>query len=394
MHTVSKTVPTHDFRDIGPDSLHFVRCCLCQCYTPFIFYVVSKKALDIVAKILPPQHNFFCVNCLPKPLSTGNDADELYLPGSLFNNHEFLSMFRGYEYDNPYDHEFATKNRIIITELSKIYSNFKSIARKPLPKAVKLMKLYQLFPSVHQIRSRKYGSMAEMYTELRRKYKAISVAYNTSTSRPFYDDFDILVERTPLHSQTARDRSRGSLAQQSNIFPTDTYLMRSQGSDQASMAGESDVDDANTVQFSSQSLTDEPEHQLQLPESQQSAALSILSSQDVQQNPSLGSVNISSQDVEIDPILPLSESIRSISPNISIASSVSSVQPVTRIRPLQGISDSQEPGPSGLQQQQKNARASPQAKRRRLSSTPVNPSPQEAQSSRSSRVRLPRMPGG
>ncbi|XP_050070152.1 uncharacterized protein LOC126558227 [Anopheles maculipalpis] len=403
-------VQTRDFNYIGPDCHSFIRCCLCHCYTPFIFYIVSKKALDMTAKMLPPQHNFFCVNCLPKPRTTGNAANELYQSGSLLNNPEFLAMFQGYEYYNPYYEKFATKKRLIITEHSKIYSNYKDIARKPLPADVKIRKLYKLFPPIHQIDFQKYASMTEMYTELRKKYKAIRMAYNTGVSHSFYDGYDMLVERTPFrNTQTIRDLSRGGV-NQSSLFATDTLLMRTQGSDLLGSIGGSDVDDATSVQFSSQSLNDEEQHQLQLSESQQSVSQSIhslhlsvsqnstvpsvFSSQDVQLQPSYGSIDISSQDVEVEPLLPLSESIRSISPNISESSIISSV-PRLSVRSLHGFNDSQEAGPSGLQQQQQESvRGAPRAKRRRLSSTPVNPTPQEAQASRSSRVRLPRMPGG
>lgn len=389
-------VQTCDFRYTGSDCQYFIRCCLCQCYTPFIFYVVSRKAIDIIAKYLPANHNFFCANCLPRPSTTGNDADELYLPGSLFNNNEFLSMFYGHEYFNPYYHKYSTKTRLIITETSKVYSNYKDMARKPLPASVKLRKLYQLFPKVHQITFRKYGSMAEMYSELRKKYKTICAAYNRDNDRGFYDNFDFLIQKTPLQPQAEQSRSRASAS--TNFFPADIYLMRSgQGSEQLSIA-ETDLNDGSSVQFSSQSFNGERDNQLEFFESQQSVGSVHLSQRDVQHQPASCPIDISSQEVEIGPILPLSESITSVSPNISIASSNSSIA-LARIRPLQGVSNSQEAGPSGLQQlqqqeeEQDNVRPS-RPKRRCTSTAPVNPSPQEAQSSRSSRVRLPRMPGG
>ncbi|EAU76916.3 AGAP003646-PA [Anopheles gambiae str. PEST] len=389
-----------DYRYTGEDAHSFVRCCLCRCYTPFIFYVVSKKALDVIANTLPQSHNFFCVNCLPKSSS----ATTLYRDRCLFNSDEYLSMFRGYEYYNPYYGVYYNTPRLILTENIRIHPDYKKIVRKPQPALVKMRKLFGVFPAVHQIPFRKHASMVEMYSELRKKYREIRSTYtDTSINQTFMDTYCITVERTPSVYQSVRERThrvREGEGGGTALFPSDTMLMRTVSTQESAepSTSESDMGDVSSLQISSQSYgDDERENRLAALASQQSEARSIVSAQGGQQ--SSGSFNISSQDVELerDPEFELPESIGSLLSNQSVRSIDSSLRLdhlVTRRR----IHDSQEAGPSGLQQLQKQPpgkATTPEPKRRRISTaTPMNPSPAEAQTTRDVNVRLPRLPGG
>uniref|UniRef100_A0A182K4A2 Uncharacterized protein n=1 Tax=Anopheles christyi TaxID=43041 RepID=A0A182K4A2_9DIPT len=332
-----------DFRYTGEDCHSFLRCCLCRCYTPFIFYIESKKALDVIAKTFPQVHNLFCVNCLPK--STDNNT--LYPERCLFNDETFLSMFCGYEYYNPYYGQYQNTNRLIITENVRIHPEYKKQVRKPQPALEKVRKLIRVFPAVHQLPHQKYASMAAMYTEIRKKYREICMSYYGNTDLlSFMDTFDITVERTPQQLSAKERTIRSKEKENANkLFPTDT-IMR-QASSQESPTSESD-DAASLLHISSQSIAEELGNQLAVPYSQRSEAGSVTSVQDEQQ--SSHSINISSQDVEMERESQFAvPEIAELSLNSSIASFNSSILPC-HIRPLRLINDSQEAGPSGLQQ--------------------------------------------
>uniref|UniRef100_A0A182PLK5 Uncharacterized protein n=1 Tax=Anopheles epiroticus TaxID=199890 RepID=A0A182PLK5_9DIPT len=183
MLSSSKIRVDRDFRYTGYDGHSFIRCCLCRCYTPFVFYVVSKRAIDELATILPPNHNFVCVNCLPKPKTTpGGNALSLFQEGSLFDDEEFLSTFRGYEYYNPYYELYSKTCRVIITENCCINANYKRFARKPMPTIVKVRKLIDMFPAIHRMPFEKYDSMQAMHSGIREKYRAIRRCYSTNNT--------------------------------------------------------------------------------------------------------------------------------------------------------------------------------------------------------------------
>uniref|UniRef100_A0A182VWY6 Uncharacterized protein n=1 Tax=Anopheles minimus TaxID=112268 RepID=A0A182VWY6_9DIPT len=369
-------ITDRDYAYTGEDRNKFLHCCLCMRYTPFLFYIVSKKVLNLTR--LNAKNNFFCVNCLPEEeASADGDASTLYPAGSLLNNPEVRKLFEGYEYSNPYFDKYYSKDRLILTVDTKIHPNYKRVTRKPLPAHIKLDKLFQLFPPVHRMPFKKMSTPLAMLTNLREKYKEICEKYHeTNTTRDFYDNIDVMIDRTPLIIQTARNRSRGCVTE-STPFPSDSYAIRSQISEELSVnVGLSDT--AGQAEISSQSLsgsnTPLPESQPALPESQPALPENQHSLLSLIENGAMDVISFSSENT-------MSESsprILSISDN----------------RPLQGISDSQEAGPSGLQRQQREIPATAQQAKRRRMSTPVNPSPDEAQTARGSRVRLPRLAGG
>uniref|UniRef100_A0A182PVZ5 Uncharacterized protein n=1 Tax=Anopheles epiroticus TaxID=199890 RepID=A0A182PVZ5_9DIPT len=382
-----------------------------------------------------PYHNFFCVNCIPKPTATqGGNTRSLFQEGCLFDNEEFLSTFRGYECYNPHYELYSKTNRVIITESCYILPNYKRIARKPMPAIVKMRKLIEIFPAVHQMPFKKYDSMQAMYSDVRKKYREIRNYYSTNNTGSFMDFIDLMVERTPLVRPSASDRTRRLREiDTSSSFPSETLQIRENSEESTEIP--SSVSDASTLHISSQSVGEEPRvAELPLPDSQQSAAATVLSTLDVQQSSSVSDAstlhissqsvgeeprgeevplpesqqstastvintldvqqsnqfNISSQDANIESVLalPLSESVESLATNIEL-DSLSPVLP-TRVT-MHRIHDSQEAGPSGLQQQQPRTQETPssttiepstadgpQPKRRRLA-IPVNMTPEQAQ---------------
>uniref|UniRef100_A0A182PFC7 Uncharacterized protein n=1 Tax=Anopheles epiroticus TaxID=199890 RepID=A0A182PFC7_9DIPT len=170
-----------DYRYSSNDCNNFTRCCLCGIFSPFIFYVDSQAAINCIKIALPPYHNFFCVNCLPQPTNTTEDGPiSLYWEGSLFNNNDFLSLFDGYEYYHPDDRPTYYRNYdLIITEYCELPPNYMRIVCEPMPASVRMRKLYEIFPAVHQIPLNNYSSIWEMFSKVEQKYGEILKYYLT-----------------------------------------------------------------------------------------------------------------------------------------------------------------------------------------------------------------------
>ncbi|XP_049285862.1 uncharacterized protein LOC125765048 [Anopheles funestus] len=377
MELASKMInEKRDFHYNGKDSNNFVRCCACRCYTPFIFYIVSAPAIKTMNIYL--KHNFFCAECVPKPLSPA-ESDALYPTGSILNNPEIMDMFEGYKFYNPYYHKFATKNILIITESAKIRPSYKAVIRKPLPTEAKVEKICKLFPLVHQLPNKKYDTTVAMYEALRRKFKEIREAYDaTNLSPDFHDNIDLLVDRTP---QTSRSRSQIYVTNSNSSYASDVYQMRTAASEEDSLT----PSDRTMVQISSEMISDH----FQLPDSEEPVApnLATVSTQEAEHSPNM--INISSQEPENENESGPASSISNLSQNSSIATIISTGLNNSRTQPRQGFSDSQEAGPSGLQQRRDET---PLPKRRRI--TAVNPSPADVQSGRTTNSRMPRLHGG
>ncbi|XP_052890637.1 uncharacterized protein LOC128298874 [Anopheles moucheti] len=386
METPSHIIKEKDFKYNGKDASSFLRCCACGGYTPFIFYITSRAALTAVRMHL--THNFFCVECIPAPALNDTSGCSMYPTGSLLRNEQFLQLFVGFKYYNPYYQLYAGKKRIIITEETKIHQSFKKIARKPMPTEVKLKKIYDLFLPVHQLRCKKYGTLAEMSNDLREKYQEILRTYNEmELPSDFYDNIDLMIERTPLQTQLTRSRSHNATDLDTI---SDSQQLRTGDSEEAVISGNS-LGMEISSELPGDILRNSTLQHTVVP-SATNAELSSLQSQ----APEVRSVaiDISSQDVGRGNELPVPDTIPiGTLSNISSASSICSMEPPTFRRTLQGYSSSQEAGPSGLQRQREEA-TFPMPKRRRISPIPLNPSPKEVQSSRTVEVRLPRLNGG
>ncbi|XP_053678617.1 uncharacterized protein LOC128728992, partial [Anopheles nili] len=337
--------------------------CKCLCFTPFIFYVSSKKAMEFLSPILKSSHNFFCVNCLPKPDPAKQRV--FYRDESLFNNLEFLSIFKGYEYSNPYDDRYFSTDRVIITEHAKIYPEIRKMATKPKPFPRKLKTLLKIFPAVHRLPFNKYLSLVDMYEDIIRKENEIRSCYrDRSLNTRLSDKFDIMVDRTTLHlrisSRTERKSQGDSASQKSSSiesFLTDILVAR----------------DPPSSSSSSSSMT-----RASPPES-----LGITDSEPG----NVSSQQYSTQDSYVWPESPRPSNV-TLQKSPRGMSLESTAQ--THRNPEEGeFSGFRRPRP------QEDKETTSAAKRRRLS-IPMNPTPQEIQSGppRTQGARVPRVPGG
>ncbi|ETN63707.1 hypothetical protein AND_004588 [Anopheles darlingi] len=152
-----------------------------------------------------------CLKCLPK-------AD--LMPDSILRDEEFHELLLGFDAsDLDVFHSLGVMDVIVIPREARINVRFKKLLRKPLPKAVKLQKLFQAFPPVHRVRFRKYASKEEWFQVLSQKCVEITTFYLNERSLDLHDNFDLMVDRTPLHERTS-NRSRGM------SFPEDSFVMR------------------------------------------------------------------------------------------------------------------------------------------------------------------------
>ncbi|XP_058063006.1 uncharacterized protein LOC131212933 [Anopheles bellator] len=370
----------------------FPRCFWCWKYSPFLFLIGASDATEYFKSFIEGDLFLVCAVCLPSPSKLGNTSSQIFPQRSLLRNEEFVALFEGFEFEDPYFHPYAALDVLILTEETRIKASHRPFIRKPLPKQAKLQKLLNAVPPVHRMTFCEYPGELQLSKYLAQKYDEIAEWYNRQDNLSFlHDNFDVMTERTPMHERrSAGSQSRTASARQLTGFAAAEEEHRFAEDSLVARQSERSTSESNSDVISSQSIE--------------------LSSQEIQ-NPSTESINISSQSLDVRRELltiPLSESLGLES------------------------QDSQQPGPSGLQQQHRGSdiemliddsssdsqlssittlgvgtrrstsrNRSPQqqeqpisaaAKRRRI--LPMNPSPNDVTELRRGNHRMPRLPGG
>ncbi|XP_052870197.1 uncharacterized protein LOC128275656 [Anopheles cruzii] len=371
----------------------FPRCFWCCKYSPFLFLIGTPAATECFKSFLEGELFLVCAVCLPSPSKLGDPTKQIFPQRSLLRNEEFVALFEGFEFEDPYFHPYAALDVLILTEETRINASHRPFIRKPLPKQAKLQKLLNAVPPVHRMTFCEYPNPVQLSTYLARKYDEIAEWYSRQDNLSFlHDNFDVMTERTPMHERrSAGSQSRatnarqlsGLAAEEEPRFAEDSLVARQ--SDRSASESNSDAISSQSIELASQEI----------------------------QNPSKESINISSQSLDVRrELLPIPD----FSESLELANQ-----------------DSPEPGPSGLQQQHQQQRGndiepiafdsssssdlstittlgvgtrrsasrnrSPQpqqqstgAKRRRV--LPMNPSPNDVTELTRGNHRMPRLPGG
>lgn len=264
-----------------------------------------------------------CPICLPNPKKS-------LTPDSLLRDAEFQELLLRFEVlELDVFQSLGVAEVAVLSKETRINVCFKQLARKPFPKAVKLRKLLQAFPRVHRMPFREYGGEGDWLRDLQKKCAEISSFYLNARALDLHDNFDLMVERTPLHERTSNRSRRPNFANDSYRmrFPTSqeemhnisTNSLRSTGTNRTNVA-------SDTYAISSQSV--------ELPHESES-------------------FNISSQSFERNSSpLPSTESPRAATPdslNSSGGNTIINMLPSVRNVRNTVTPNSPQPGPSGLQ---------------------------------------------
>ncbi|XP_050091828.1 uncharacterized protein LOC126575257 [Anopheles aquasalis] len=352
----------------------FPSCSVCGKYSPFLIdekVLRNENARRAIKTCIERSQFVLCPICLPNPQTS-------LTPDCLLTDDDFHQLVLGFEVSDLGDFQsLGIAQVVIISKETKINPRFKELARKPLPKTVKLRKLLKAFPDVHRMRFRDYGYEKSWLRELQQRCTAISSFYLDGNTLHLHDNFDLMVERTPLHERTS-NRSRG------RSFIDDSLRMRfptsGQGTRNISMNSLRSV--ATSRNDSASDLDDDAISSQSVEESRRTATLSQSISEPRRMETESESFNISSQSRN-QSNTSVTSSLESSSDNTVIG-----MNPTPARNVGVTIEHSPQPGPSGLQQS-----TFPMPARRR-SPQAINPRPENFREVRVAGARLPRVPGG
>lgn len=154
----------------------------------------------------------YCAACVPKQADFERKypGEKLYREESILNDQQLMALLGRFQYEHPNKDGFAELDRVIITENAKLQP-YKKLAKKPLPLRCKAALLTDLFPAMHRMENRKFPSYRAMRSAVRAKATAIAEGYMNLTETEqsqLQDNFDVLVDRTPMHAKISSQQQR------------------------------------------------------------------------------------------------------------------------------------------------------------------------------------------
>ncbi|KAL1377228.1 hypothetical protein pipiens_004213 [Culex pipiens pipiens] len=242
--------PAEAGRYLAEDMYDYPLCFHCVRWSPFMVYLEDNKQAH---KFRPFEKGMqlYCAACVPKQVDFERKypGEKLYREESILNDQQLMALLGRFQYEHPNKEGFAELDRVIITENAKLQP-YKKTAKKPLPLRCKAAQLTELFPAVHRMENRKFPSYRAMRAAVRAKAAAISEGYMNLTENEqsqLQDNFDVLVDRTPMHAKISSQQQRSLMPPPVTPFRPVTpepaaYETVSSLGDTSSMSTESRVD--------------------------------------------------------------------------------------------------------------------------------------------------------
>lgn len=200
---------SRDYLYMGPDNECFPVCSTCGNYSPFMIYLGNNEK-SIKFQPHAGRSQLFCPVCTPDPehFRKHFHGEQLFRADSILNDRKLLDLLNRYVYSNPYYELYSNVDRIIITENTQLCAAYKTVAKRKLPKSFKMKLLMNLFPAAHRLPNKKYTSSVDLCKSVKDKYHEICLSYmnlSEAGGSQLLDNFDILIDRTPLgERQTSR----------------------------------------------------------------------------------------------------------------------------------------------------------------------------------------------
>ncbi|XP_065095754.1 uncharacterized protein LOC135717547 isoform X2 [Ochlerotatus camptorhynchus] len=212
-----------DYIYTGSDGKCFPVCCTCGEYSPFMIYLGSNEK-SIMFQPHAGRTQLFCPVCAPDSdhFRKHFHGEQLFRADSILNDRKFLDLLNRYVYSNPYYELYSNVDRIIITENTQLCAAYKTVARRKVPKSFKMKLLMNLFPAAHRLPNKKYTSTGDLYESMNEKYNEICVSYmnlSEAGGSQLLDNFDILIDRTPMGERQVSRKTVPFRAMKSNNEP-------------------------------------------------------------------------------------------------------------------------------------------------------------------------------
>ncbi|EDS29770.1 conserved hypothetical protein [Culex quinquefasciatus] len=424
--------PAEAGRYLAEDMYDYPLCFHCVRWSPFMVYLEDNKQAH---KFRPFEKGMqlYCAACVPKQADFERKypGEKLYREESILNDQQLMALLGRFQYEHPNKDGFAELDRVIITENAKLQP-YKKLAKKPLPLRCKAALLTDLFPAMHRMENRKFPSYRAMRSAVRAKATAIAEGYMNLTETEqsqLQDNFDVLVDRTPMHAKISSQQQRSLMPPPVTPFRPVTpeqaahETMSSLG-DVSNMSSESRVDalrmdlnsddesNASSLEGSLARSSQEPSsHAANAPRPPPSTQSDLgLSSQDVSipgngiipggdsqrvagtQQTSSESIHLSSQDISDEPNLRVALPAPRIT-RVNTSDSDSSTASVmsTRSRKRSSSASDRSESPVAVPPTPNDGQQAGPSSKRARNDIPTNPTP--AQFVRNPVGRMPRLKG-
>ncbi|XP_065088839.1 PHD finger protein 7-like [Ochlerotatus camptorhynchus] len=148
-----------DYPYSGLDRVLFLSCQRCFRYTPFLIYLPANEQSSGTSTRLHASSTeplVCCTECLPENLTTQYPS----VANRLISNKDFLRLIQGFEYSNPFYRRYAQIHRTLITADTRLDVNATEFENLPLYE--RLLKLQEVFPTIHLMQNKRYSGLGEI----------------------------------------------------------------------------------------------------------------------------------------------------------------------------------------------------------------------------------------